>query len=77
MPSEFNVYRPGPVHQLDGVFYEPRRILDHRKSAKGMTYLVDWRGFPVEDSSWEPEENLVGCEELIDDYFALLSMSDA
>ncbi|XP_029070930.1 chromodomain Y-like protein isoform X2 [Monodon monoceros] len=49
--------------------YEVERIIDKRKNKKGKTeYLVRWKGYDSEDDTWEPEQNLVNCEEYIHDF---------
>ncbi|XP_060005344.1 chromodomain Y-like protein isoform X1 [Lagenorhynchus albirostris] len=49
--------------------YEVERIVDKRKNKKGKTeYLVRWKGYDSEDDTWEPEQNLVNCEEYIHDF---------
>ena len=30
-----------------------------------MQYKVRWKGFSSDDDTWEPEENLTGCHELL------------
>ena len=38
--------------------YEIETILAHRKTKGGkMKYLVKWKGYTFEESTWEPEEN--------------------
>jgi len=32
-------------------------------------YLVKWLGYPLEDSTWEPNEHLCNCQEAIRDYW--------
>ncbi|KAF4017980.1 hypothetical protein G4228_009340 [Cervus hanglu yarkandensis] len=48
---------------------EVERIVDKRQNKKGETeYLVWWKGYGREDSTWEPEQQLVNCEECIHDF---------
>lgn len=44
---------------LDDV-YELEAILDHRQGAKGIEYLIKWKGFDSADNTWEPQENIHG-----------------
>lgn len=51
--------------------YEVERILDHRKDKNGeILYLVKWKGWPTENSTWEPEENLTNCKQILKNYHA-------
>ena len=38
--------------------YEVESVLDHRTQDDQIEYLVKWKGFSVEDNTWEPIENL-------------------
>jgi histone-lysine N-methyltransferase SUV39H len=48
--------------------YEVERILDHRKGQNGVHYLVKWKGWPKESNTWEPEENLTNCTQVLRNY---------
>lgn len=43
--------------------YQIAQILDERKASGGVgsgsEYLIKWKGFPVEESTWEPERNIL------------------
>lgn len=39
-------------------------------------YLVKWAGYPEEDSTWEPEENLQGCERLLKSFWGHIGLDD-
>lgn len=52
----------------DGVeIFRVERILQMREcpEIEGNEYLVKWFGYPVEEASWQPIENLGGCAELL------------
>lgn len=36
-----------------------------------MYYKVRWEGYQSEEDSWEPMENLITCQELVDKYWEL------
>ena len=50
--------------------YEVEKILDSRQCRSKRQFLIKWKGFPIEEASWEPESNLVGCPTLLADFFA-------
>eukprot|EP00918_Siedleckia_nematoides_P065913 GHVU01143356.1.p1 GENE.GHVU01143356.1~~GHVU01143356.1.p1 ORF type:complete len:345 (-),score=47.05 GHVU01143356.1:3108-4142(-) len=54
----------GNSEAIDGLF-TPEAVVG-KGSVKGkMAFVVKWKGFPEEENSLEPLENLAGCEELI------------
>jgi histone-lysine N-methyltransferase SUV39H len=49
--------------------YEVERIVDHRKVQNGrIHYLVKWKDWPKESNTWEPEENLTNCKQMLINY---------
>ena len=38
--------------------YEVESILDQRGSGRALKYLLKWKGWPAEDSTWEPKSAL-------------------
>jgi histone-lysine N-methyltransferase SUV39H len=48
--------------------YEVERILDHCEVQNGLHYLVKWKGWSKESNTWEPEENLTNCKQMLRDY---------
>jgi hypothetical protein len=63
--------RPDPVvHEDDG---EPEwlveRILDKRLFRnRQVQYLVKWKGYPMEEASWEPEAHVERSQELLREF---------
>lgn len=43
--------------------YVVEKILD-----KQLWYLIKWEGYPDSDNQWEPEEHLLTCQDLIENY---------
>ncbi|NCU37062.1 hypothetical protein EOM75_13760, partial [Candidatus Falkowbacteria bacterium] len=68
------VQPPPPLDWMEGEpLYEVERLLAHRDRKVGprrtrREYLVQWRGYSAEHNTWEPESNLLTCEELITEY---------
>ena len=49
--------------------YEVEEILDSQKTKVGkMYYKVKWKGYGLEDASWEPVEGLEGAPKAIAQY---------
>ncbi len=49
--------------------YDLERILAERRTSDGRQWLVQWKGYPEERSTWEPRESFP-CEETLDDWQA-------
>jgi hypothetical protein len=65
-PSEFEgrpISEPPPIQGDDE--YEVERILDERRRKGRKQYLVKWHGYDMNDSTWEPEENITNAPNVI------------
>jgi hypothetical protein len=53
--------RPPPesLDQRGNELWEVQGILDHRTVRGRLEYLVEWRGYPVEESTWEPARSVL------------------
>ena len=49
----------------DGELYEVEDILDSKKIDGKIKYLIAWKGYGPADNTWEPEQNLTDCRELL------------
>ena len=58
---------PPPVIVNNEEEYEVEKILDKRTYYGKIQYLIKWKGYPISESSWEPESNL-NCPELLKDF---------
>jgi hypothetical protein len=45
-----------------GGTYEIKRILDQRIQHGKQEYLVHWKGYPVEEATWEPQDHFDGLD---------------
>jgi Chromo (CHRromatin Organisation MOdifier) domain len=57
---------PEPVVVNGQVEYLVETILDSRMVRSKTQYLVKWKGYPIYESTWEPEENVLGSEAIAD-----------
>jgi len=65
---------PGAVEGSD--VYRVERILEVRGRVRGSRlFLVKWFGYPYDECSWKPEQNLCGCEDALAS-FLLSKQSD-
>ena len=68
------ITRPEPEALDDNGAPEWRvdRLLDHRTVKRGKRqtdqYLVEWKGYPISEATWEPIENLTGSFELVTEF---------
>lgn len=64
-----NQEQPPPIIIDDsGEYYEVEDILDAKRINGKMKYLVSWKGYGCEENSWEPKENLLNCDEVLNDF---------
>jgi chromobox protein 1 len=55
--------------------YEVESVKDHRVTKRrGLEFLVSWVGYNSESDSWEPEINLTGAKQLLEQYWAKESL---
>ena len=52
------------------IFVQVENIISCRVATNGrISYLVRWKGFDADDDTWEPEEHLRGCKDLVLRFF--------
>jgi len=57
---------PPPPEDIEGEMeYEVEEVLDSRIRHGKLEYLVDWAGYPPEERTWEPAENLLHADEAV------------
>lgn len=59
---------PEPVAIEGNMEYEVEKILDKRQRYGKTQYLVRWKGYTIDESTWEPAEFLGNSQELIQEY---------
>jgi len=72
-PTEFQTRefpRPPPIvidndHTPE---FEVEEILDNRTRYRKQQYLVKWKGYPLRESTWEPESHLSNATDLLKEY---------
>ena len=65
---------PAPLQFIDRkVEYEIEEVLDHREVRGRRQYLLQWKGTP--ETSWEWEDNMQGCLDLLQDYLLRIGES--
>ena len=50
-----------------------KHIVDERTKRGKKEYLVMWKGFGVNDSTWEPEDSLASAKTALDEYVRMNS----
>lgn len=49
--------------------YEVERIIDAKRKDGKVLFKVHWEGYGSEEDSWEPSDNLLTCQELVDRFW--------
>jgi hypothetical protein len=60
---------PPPVITGDTPEWEVESIKDSRLRRGKLEYLVKWKGYPHEESTWEPSENLENSSKVIEEFY--------
>jgi len=60
--------QPAPVIIEGEEEYEVEKILNKKKFRGKDRYLVWWKGYTVEEDTWEPKENLGNAEDLVKEF---------
>lgn len=56
------------IEEMGADEYEVEAIRDCRVVDQRRQYLVKWKDYPEEESTWEPAKNLKGCQNLIQQF---------
>jgi len=68
-PSQNPPPPPPATIEDDHLEYEVEVILDVKKVGQGVKYLVKWSGYPGEENTWEPHQNLTNVTLVLRDFF--------
>ena len=62
-------FRPSPV-DFDENEFEVDRIVNERwnQRRKRREFLIRWKGYTSDEDSWEPLENLEGCQDILNEW---------
>jgi Chromo (CHRromatin Organisation MOdifier) domain len=67
-PRSVQSQPPPVILDCEHEFFEVEDILDGKRKNGKWKFLVLWKGYSASDNSWEPEENILNCEHLIQDF---------
>ncbi|XP_016660899.1 chromobox protein homolog 3-like [Acyrthosiphon pisum] len=48
--------------------YEIEKIIFHQQINNKILYFVKWKNCGLNGNTWEPEENLINCPKILNDY---------
>jgi hypothetical protein len=68
IPEEIIAEQSESFTSQEGTFYEVCKILDKRLINGYVEYLVKWKNLPIEESTWEPEQNLIYAQHFVDQF---------
>jgi transposase InsO family protein len=63
--GEMDATRPPAELVDDELEYEVEKILDRKEVRGHPQFLVKWKGYPMEESTWEPRKNLENAKEMM------------
>ena len=69
---------PPPPDLVEGTLeYEVEGILRDKGKGARRRYLVLWKGYPLSEATWEPEEHLSNAQPILEDYLRRVSVLQA
>jgi hypothetical protein len=67
-PNQEDETPPPPVVVDDHEEYEVENILAKRKFGRQIKYLVQWKGYPIEASTWQSEADLANAADIVREF---------
>ena len=64
-----NPHHPHPSSSTNNLSTRLNEFLDHTIRRGQVRFLVKWRGWPHDESTWEPEWNLQNAKEAVEHYW--------
>lgn len=64
---------PPPLLVGEDLEYEVEKILNHKLVGNSVQFLILWKGHSHDDASWQPDVDLVNCDERILEYLNTLN----
>jgi len=61
---------PSDGEPSEGGEFEVEEILDRKQKGRKVLYFVKWKGYGMDDATWEPKENLGNAPEIIKEFEA-------
>ena len=71
-PQPFHRPPPDIIHERGAEEYEVERVLAKRGAGKRIEYLIEWKGYPLWESTWVRKSNMGDAQEVIAEFEASL-----
>lgn len=67
LQSQLGEFQPNTDQNILNEEYEVKSIFEHKIVRRRYLFLVHWKGYPKNESTWEPKENL-NCDSVLKKY---------
>jgi hypothetical protein len=68
-PSQTDTRPPPDILTSGEEQYEVERIENVRRRGRGLQFLVKWKGYPIDENTWEPSSSLTNCPDALHDFY--------
>ena len=62
LPHGLPAAPPATYVKDDHEYFEVKDVLDSRRTRNQLKYLIEWKGDPDSDNSWEPSSYIMACD---------------